>query len=58
MKSDPEMFVPAYGEIKRRPTDTQLWFNAVLGIGVEDNEEDNDDSELVSDKFRSSIKRD
>lgn len=56
MKSDPEMFVPAYGEIKRRPTDTQLWFNAVLGIGVEENEEDNDDSELVSDKFRSSLK--
>jgi len=58
MKSEPEMFVPAYGELKRRPTDTQLWFNAVLGIGVEDNEEDNDDGELVSDKFRSSIKRD
>ncbi len=56
MKSDPEMFVPAYGEIRRKPTDTQLWFNAVLGIGVEENEEDNDDSELVSDKFRSSLK--
>ena len=56
MKTDPEMFVPAYGKVGRKFTDTQLWFNAVLGIGVESNEEDNDDSESISDKFRSSLK--
>jgi hypothetical protein len=56
MKSDPELFVPAYGKLGRKPTKTQLWFNAVLGIGVESNEEQNDDSESVSDKFRSSLR--
>lgn len=57
MKSNPEMFVPAYGKVGRQFTDTQLWFNAVLGIGVETDEEDsNDDSESIIDKFRSSLK--
>ncbi len=56
MKNDPELFVPAYGKMGRKLTDTQLWFNAVLGIGIEPNEEQNDDSESVSDKFRSSLK--
>ena len=54
MKSNPEMFVPTYGKVGRKLTDTQLWFNAVLGIGVESNEKQDDDSESVSDKFRSS----
>lgn len=57
MKSNPETFIPAYGKIGRKLTDTQLWFNAALGIGIESNEEDNDDSESVSDKFRSSLDR-
>ena len=57
MKTNPELFIPAYGKVGRKLTETQLWFNAVLGIGIESDEEvNNDDSELVSDKFRSSLK--
>lgn len=55
MKNSPEVFIPAYGKIGRKLTDTQLWFNAALGIGIESNEEDTDDGERVSDKFRSSL---
>lgn len=57
MKTNPELFIPAYGKVGRKLTETQLWFNAVLGIGIESDEEvNNDDAELVSDKFRSSLK--
>lgn len=55
MKTSPEVFIPAYGKIGRKLTDTQLWFNAALGIGIESNEETNDDSESISDRFRSSL---
>lgn len=56
MKSNPTLFIPAYGKVGRKFTETQLWFNAILGIGVESDEEQTDDNESVSDKFRSSLK--
>lgn len=56
MKSNPSLFIPAYGKVRRKYTETQLWFNAILGIGVESDEEQTDDSESVSDKFRSSLR--
>ena len=72
MKMNPQLHIPDYGEVRMRvsatwskkpPTprynDTQKWYNSILQIGADENEEqvqDGDDSESVSDKFRSSIK--
>lgn len=53
MKSNPTLYIPEYGDIGKKLTDTQLWYNSVLGIGVESDEETIDNIS-VSDKFRSS----
>ena len=71
MKTKPDLYIPDYGEIKvtRRATwskfeptpkysDTQIWYNRILGIG-EDNEkngEEDSSTDSVSDMFRRSIK--
>ncbi len=56
MKMNPELHIPSYGRVGRKYTDNQKWFNSILGIGVETDEEQTDDSESISDKFRSSLK--
>ena len=56
MKMNPTLYIPEYGKVGRKPTDTQLWYNSILGIGVEIDEEDTSDSESVSSKFRSSLR--
>ena len=56
MKMNPTLYIPEYGKVRRKPTDTQLWYNSILGIGVEIDEEDTSDSESVSSKFRSSLR--
>jgi hypothetical protein len=56
MKMNPELHIPSYGRVGRNYTDNQKWFNSILGIGVETDEEQTDDSESISDKFRSSLK--
>ena len=67
MKMNPEIYIPDYGEVKQKKswkgnkpdevvyTETQLWYNTILGIGVEENaEEDTSDSSIsVSERFRS-----
>jgi len=71
MKMQPTLYIPDYGEVnmrvsatwsKRPPvarfTKTQLFYNAMLGIGVvddESNSEESDDGESVSDKFRRTV---
>ena len=71
MKMNPPLYIPDYGEVRMRVsatwskkpptpryTDTQKWYNSILQIGTDVNEEqlqDSDDGKSVSDKFRSSI---
>tara|TARA_B110000902_G_scaffold71793_1_gene84927 strand:+ start:1689 stop:2399 length:711 start_codon:yes stop_codon:yes gene_type:complete len=68
MKMQPSLYIPDYGEVRvyrhatfsKKPpvnkySDTQKWYNSILGIGVENETEDitdSDSSESVSDKFR------
>jgi hypothetical protein len=68
MKMQPDLYIPDYGEVKvyrnatfsKKPpvnkySDTQKWYNSILGIGAENETEeitDNGASESVSDKFR------
>lgn len=54
MKTNPTLYIPEYGEVGKKLTDTQLWYNAILGIGVESDEEEVDNTESVSSRFRSS----
>lgn len=56
MKTQPEIYIPDYGKVKRTLTDTQVWYNTILGIGENINEESTEDIISISDKFRSSIK--
>ena len=71
MKTQPNLYIPDYGEVKvlrtatwskKLPTlkynDTQKWYNQILGIGVTDNEENEESGsdKSVSDMFRRSIK--
>ena len=68
MKVQPSLYIPDYGEVKvkRRATwtkfaptpkytKTQIWYNSILNIGAEDENENEDEgsSESVSDQFRS-----
>lgn len=50
MKMQPELYIPDYSN------KTKDWYNSMLGIGIENDEENTEDSESVSDKFRSSLK--
>ena len=68
MKMQPSLYIPDYGEVrvyrqatysKKEPvkkySDTQKWYNSILGIGAEHETEeiaDSDSSQSVSDKFR------
>ena len=71
MKTQPNLYIPDYGEVKvlrtatwskKLPTlkynDTQKWYNQILGIGVTENEENEESGsdKSVSDMFRRSIK--
>ena len=71
MKTQPNLYIPDYGEVKvlrtatwskKLPTlkynDTQKWYNQILGIGVTENEESEESGsdKSVSDMFRRSIK--
>ena len=71
MKTQPNLYIPDYGEVKvlrtatwskKLPTlkynDTQNWYNQILGIGVTENEESEESGsdKSVSDMFRRSIK--
>ena len=56
MKTQPEIYIPDYGKVKRSLTDTQVWYNTILGIGENINEESTEDTISISDKFRSSSK--
>jgi hypothetical protein len=71
MKTQPSLYIPDYGEVKvkRRATwskfaptpkytETQIWYNSILKIGLEDANENKDEgsSESVSQQFRSSSK--
>ena len=39
MKTQPQIYIPDYGKVKRNLTDTQVWYNKILGIGEKLNEE-------------------
>jgi hypothetical protein len=68
MKMQPSVYIPDYGEVRFRKSatfskkppvkiysDTQKWYNSILGIGAEHETEevaDSDPSQSVSDKFR------
>lgn len=70
MKTQPNLYIPDYGKVavsrtatwsKKPPTpkynDTQKWYNSILGIGSDDDEnEESGSDELVSVMFRRSIK--
>tara|TARA_R100000935_G_scaffold19500_1_gene37470 strand:- start:2243 stop:2971 length:729 start_codon:yes stop_codon:yes gene_type:complete len=70
MKTQPNLYIPDYGKVavrrtatwsKKTPTpkysDTQKWYNSILGIGSDDDEnEESSSDELVSVMFRRSIK--
>lgn len=56
MKTQPEIYIPDYGKVKRSLTDTQVWYNKILGIGENINEESTEDIISISDRFRSSSK--
>jgi len=56
MKTQPEIYIPDYGKVKRSLTDTQVWYNTILGIGENINEESTEDTISISDRFRSSSK--
>ena len=69
MKMQPELYIPAYGEVRmskhptfsKKPafpsyTPIQEWYNKILGIGEEDDKEEianGESPQLASDKFRS-----
>lgn len=68
MKMQPALYIPDYGEVKvyrqatfskkepvKRYSDTQKWYNSILGIGTENEAEDIADSgasQSLSDRFR------
>jgi hypothetical protein len=71
MKTKPDLYIPDYGDINitRRATwskfaptpkytETQIWYNRILGIGDdnENNNEEDSSTDSVSDMFRRSIK--
>ena len=56
MKTQPEIYIPDYGKVKRTLTDIQVWYNTILGIGENINEESTEDIISISDRFRSSSK--
>ena len=56
MKREPQTYIPDYGKVNRRLTETQLWYNKILGIGETINEEDTEAAISISDKFRSTLK--
>lgn len=71
MKMQPSLYIPDYGDVylKRtatwskkiptpRYTETQEWYNSILGIGAEDENKDEESNivESVSDQFRSARK--
>ena len=49
MKTQPELYIPDYKK-------NQDYYQTILKIGEASNEEDNDDTISISDRFRSSIK--
>tara|TARA_R110000765_G_scaffold122433_1_gene218895 strand:- start:272 stop:943 length:672 start_codon:yes stop_codon:yes gene_type:complete len=51
MKTLPELYIPDYSKKNKE------WYNSILGIGKEDDEEQDSDTDLsISDRFRSSSK--
>jgi len=68
MKMQPSLYIPDYGKVRvhksatfsnkppvKKYSDTQKWYNSILGIGAEHETEevaDSDSSQSVSDKFR------
>ena len=56
MKTQPSIYIPDYGKVKRNLTETQVWYNTILGIGENIDEENTEDIISVSDKFRSTLK--
>lgn len=71
MKMQPSLYIPDYGEVYQRRTatwsnkiptprytETQEWYNSILGIGAEDEnkDEESDNVESISDQFRSARK--
>ncbi len=56
MKREPQTYIPDYGKVNRRLTETQVWYNKILGIGETINEEDTETAISISDKFRSTLK--
>lgn len=56
MKTQPSIYIPDYGKVKRDLTETQVWYNTILGIGENIDEENTEDIISVSDKFRSTLK--
>lgn len=69
MKRNPELYIPEYGEVQMvrsaliaktpatpKYTETQIWYNEMLGIGVDGDEETAGDFESVSSRFRSSLR--
>lgn len=56
MKTEPQTYIPDYGKLGKKPTDTQEWYNKILGIGETINEEDTETAISISDKFRSTLK--
>jgi len=71
MRMQPSLYILDYGEVRMRVsatwsnkpptpryTPTQIWYNSILAIGVEEDEKESDstdDGESISDKFRRSI---
>lgn len=56
MKSNPTLYIPDYGKLSKfkKLTEKQLWYNQLLGIGAESNEDETtDDGQSISDKYRS-----
>lgn len=53
MKRQPETYIPDYGKVNKRLTDTQVWYNNILRIGETSDEEDTEDLGSISDRFRS-----
>lgn len=56
MKTEPQTYIPDYGKLGKKPTDTQEWYNKILGIGETINEEDTEGVISISGKFRSTLK--
>jgi hypothetical protein len=57
MKTNPTLYIPDYGKVSKykKLTDKQVWYNQLLGIGAEsDEDETTDDGQSISDRFRSS----